>query len=165
MKPISNGSPANGMGSGSLASPTSGVWAEIATSPSLKLSRSGAFFCAMRLMRRTTSSELLARRGELVLVGLGQQLAVVRELTVDQAARERDAADLEDDLVGAHADADLLDVVADEPAELLERAGGDVGLEAAVERRLELRLLHAQAVGVGRDHPQLVARRPRRGCR
>ena len=46
LKPISNGSPANGTGSGSLASPTSGVWAETFSSPSVKLSRSGAFFCA-----------------------------------------------------------------------------------------------------------------------
>ena len=37
------------------ASPTSGVWAETVTSPSWKLSRSGAFFWASRLMRRTTS--------------------------------------------------------------------------------------------------------------
>jgi len=56
LKPISNGSPANGTGSGSLASPTSGVCADTRSSPSLNDSRSGAFFCAMRLMRRTTSS-------------------------------------------------------------------------------------------------------------
>ena len=59
-------------------------------------------------MRRTTSSELGAVERQLVLVGLGQQLAVVRELAVDQARRERQAVDLEDDLVGAHADADRL---------------------------------------------------------
>jgi hypothetical protein len=56
LKPISNGSPANGIGIGSEASPTSGVWAETRTSPSENDSRSGAFFCAMRLIRRTTSS-------------------------------------------------------------------------------------------------------------
>ena len=99
MKPISNGSPANGMGSGSLASPTSGVWAETFTSPSVKLRRSGAFFWAMRLMRRTTSRSSSRDTRQLVLVGLGQQLAVVGELAVDQPARERDAADLEHDLV------------------------------------------------------------------
>ena len=76
-----------------------------------------------------------------------------------------EAVDLEHDLVGAHADADLLDVVAHEPAELLERAGRHVGLEAAGQRRLEVRLLDAQAIGVGRHHAQLLAGRPRRGCR
>ena len=60
LKPISNGSPGNGTGSGSLASPTSGVCAETVSSPSLKRSRSGAFFCAMRLMRAHDVRELLA---------------------------------------------------------------------------------------------------------
>ena len=56
LKPISKGSPLNGTGSASLASPMSGVWAEISSEPSLKRSLSGAFFCARRLIRRTTSS-------------------------------------------------------------------------------------------------------------
>ena len=67
------------------------------------------------------------------------------------------AVDLEHDLVGAHADADVLDVVAHEAAELLERAGRHVGLEAVGQRGLEARLLDAQPIGVGGDHAQLVA--------
>jgi hypothetical protein len=92
-----------------------------------------------------------------VLVGLGQQLAVVRELTVDQARGQRQPVDLEHDLVGAHADADVLDVLADEAPELLQRPRGNVGLEALRQRVLKARLLDAQPVGVGRDHPQLLA--------
>ena len=41
--------------------------------------------------------------------------------------------------------------------ELLQRARRHVRLEGAVERALERRLLHRQAVRVGRDHPQLLA--------
>ena len=55
LKPISNGSPWNGTGTVSRASPTSGVRADTVSSPSAKLSRSGAFFCASSEMRRTTS--------------------------------------------------------------------------------------------------------------
>jgi hypothetical protein len=55
LKPISSGSPANGTGTVSRASPTSGVRAETVSSPSVNASRSGAFFCASSEMRRTTS--------------------------------------------------------------------------------------------------------------
>src|SRR4051794_475793 len=54
LNPISNGSPANGTGIVCDASPTSGVCALTVSSPSAKRRRSGAFFCAMRLMRPTT---------------------------------------------------------------------------------------------------------------
>ena len=56
LKPISSASPAKGTGSDSLASPTSGVCADTSSVPSEKRSRSGAFFCASRPTRRTTSS-------------------------------------------------------------------------------------------------------------
>ena len=102
--------------------------------------------------------DLAAGEPQLVLVGVRQQLAVVRELAVDQPRGEHDAADREDDLVGAHGDAQRLGVlVLDDPGELLQRPRRHVGLEGAGQRRLELGLLDAQAVGVGRDHPQLVA--------
>ena len=55
LKPISSASPLNGTGSDSLASPMSGVCAERSRAPSAKRMRSGAFFCASRLIRRTTS--------------------------------------------------------------------------------------------------------------
>ena len=55
LKPISSGSPANGTGSVSRASPTSGVRADTVSSPSVNASRSGAFFCASSEIRRTTS--------------------------------------------------------------------------------------------------------------
>ena len=106
MKPISSGSPWNGTGSVSCASPTSGVRADTVSSPSANASRSGAFFCASSEMRRTTSVISVRRQRQLVLVGVGQQLAVVGELAVDQPRREHDAAGLEDDLVRAHRDAE-----------------------------------------------------------
>ena len=43
--------------------------------------------------------------------------------------------------------------------QLLQRPGRHVGLEAVGQRGLEARLLDAQAIGVGGDHPQLVAGR------
>ncbi len=43
--------------------------------------------------------------------------------------------------------------------ELLQGARRHVRLEGAVEGGVEHRLLHRQAVGVGRDHPQLLPRR------
>jgi glucose-6-phosphate 1-dehydrogenase len=54
--PFSRGSPWNGTGSDSSASPTSGVCAETVSSPGWNASLSGAFFCASRLIRRTTSA-------------------------------------------------------------------------------------------------------------
>ena len=62
-------------------------------------------------MRRTTSRSSARGERQLVLERLRQELAVVRELTVDQPRGQRDAADPEDDLVGAHADADRLGAV------------------------------------------------------
>jgi hypothetical protein len=150
LNPISNGSPANGTGSGSEASPTSG---ELAVAEAQAQRRV--------LLRHEADAlddlaELLAADAQLVLVAVGDQLAVVRELAVDQARRQHGAADLEHDLVGAHADPDDVGAdIGDDRAQLVQRAGRDVGLEARVERDLERGLLDAQAVGVGRDHPQL----------
>ena len=90
----------------------------------------------MRLMRRTTSSELLAVDRQLVLVGLGQQLAVVRELTVDQPRATARAPPTSKTTWLARTPMRIsLDVVAHEAAELLERAGRHVGLEAVGQRR------------------------------
>ena len=89
---------------------------------------------------------------------LREQLAVVGELTVDQARGEHDVAELEDDLVLSDADGErvVLGLLRD-PRQLLQGAGRHVRLEAALQRRLERGLLDAQPVGVGRDHPQLLA--------
>src|SRR5262249_17857296 len=57
--------------------------------------------------------ELLARELELVLELLGQQLAVVRELTVDPARREPDALGSEDDVILLQGQLDLLDRAGD----------------------------------------------------
>src|SRR3954468_19019660 len=84
LNPISNGSPLNGTGSASEASPTSGVCADTVTSPSVNDSRSGAFFCASSETRRHDLRQLAAGQPQLVLVAVGKQLAIVRELTVDQ---------------------------------------------------------------------------------
>ena len=148
----------NGTGIASLASPTSGVCAETISSPSQKLRRSGAFFCASRLIRRTTSVSSARGQAQLVLDRLGQQLAVVGELTVDQARGEHGVAELEDDLVlrrRSTASASASRLLGD-PHELLQRARRHVRLEAAAAAALERGLLDAQAVGVGRDHPQLL---------
>ena len=107
--------------------------------PRVKLSRSGAFFCASRLMRRTTSVELARRQAQLVLEGLGQQLAVVRELAVDQPRGQHDAADLEDDLVRAHADRELasLGACCAIRASSCSARAGTLASKRALERRLE----------------------------
>ena len=55
LNPISSGSPENGTGSDSFASPTSCVCAEIVTSPSANRSRSGELRWAITDTRRTTS--------------------------------------------------------------------------------------------------------------
>ena len=95
---------------------------------------------------------------QLVLERVREQLAVVRELPVDQPRGQDHPADLEDDLVRPHRDAQRLRLgLADDPAELLQRPRRHVRLERAGERLLELRLLDGQPVGVGRDHPQLGA--------
>jgi hypothetical protein len=92
-----------------------------------------------------------------VLVALRQQLAHVRELAVDQPRGEHDAGRLEHDLVRPQRDGDPLGrAVLDDPRELLQRPRRHVGLECAVERRLELGVLDGEAVAVGRRHPQLL---------
>ena len=88
---------------------------------------------------------------------LGQQLPVVRELPVDQPRGQDHAAEREQHLVLADADAQLLVLgVGHDARQLLERPRRHVDLERRRQRRLERRLLDAQPVGVGRDHPQLA---------
>ena len=67
-----------------VASPTSGVSAATVSSPSASASRSGALRWASWLTRRVTSSSSSRGQAHVVLVGLGQELAVVGELAVDQ---------------------------------------------------------------------------------
>ena len=88
LKPISSGSPANGAGSDSCASPTSCVCAETVSSPSAKRSRSGELRCAITDDAADDVEQLVARQRELVLERLGQELLVVRELPVDAARRQ-----------------------------------------------------------------------------
>ena len=91
---------------------------------------------------------------QFVLERVGQQLVVVRELTIDQARAQDIAPDLEHDLVLAHRNRDLVRV-AGEPLELLQRARRDVGLEAGVDGGFQRRDLHRQPIGVGGHHAQL----------
>ena len=61
----------------------------------------------------------------------------------------------------AHADRELLGVdLLGEPRQLLSARAGTLASKSP-QRRLELRLLDAQAVGVGGDHAQLAPGRPR----
>ena len=102
--------------------------------------------------------ELARLEAQLVLVRVGQQLAVVRELTFDEARGEDHPADLEHDLVRVAGRAQRVGVGGlRDPRELLQGPGRHVRLERTVERRLERGLLHRQAVRVGGDHPQLLA--------
>ena len=72
--------------------------------------------------------ELLARELDLVLERLGEKLLVVRELPVDAARREPRVVDADDDVVVQRAEADLAGAGSD-PAQLVERACGDNGVE------------------------------------
>ncbi len=92
-----------------------------------------------------------------MLDGLRYQLAVVRELAVDQARRENHAIQLEDDLILANARRQLraLGLLGD-TCQLLQRASGHVSLQLAGEGLLQGGSLDTQAVGVGGDHPQLT---------
>ena len=108
MNPISSGSPVNGTGSDSCASPTSCVCAETVSSPSAKRSRSGELRCAITDDAADDVEQLLARQRHLVLERLGQQLLVVRELAVDPARRQPDVAGAEDDVVLLHAELELV---------------------------------------------------------
>ena len=67
---------------------------------------------------------------------LRQQLAVVRELAVDQPRGQHDVAELEHDLILRDADRQRLAVgLLGDARELLQRTGGDVRLERALQRR------------------------------
>src|SRR6202012_1656625 len=91
--------------------------------------------------------KLGGRQPKLVLDRVGKQVAVVRELTVDQPGGKDRPRRLEDDLAVLHPDAELLlGAGSGDAGKLLERAGGDVGLEAAGDRRGERRALDAEAV-------------------
>ncbi len=92
-------------------------------------------------MRRTTSVDLRAREPQLVLDRLGEQLAIVGELAVDEPRGEHDVADLEHHLVLPNADRQLglIDLLRD-ASQLLEGAGGHVRLDRPLQRRLERRV-------------------------
>jgi hypothetical protein len=101
--------------------------------------------------------ELGGGDAHLVLDALGEQLAVVGELSVDEPRREHDVADLEHGLILADAHGDgLAGALLRDAHELGEGAGGDVRLEAAVELLVERGLLDAQTIRVGGDHAQAL---------
>ncbi len=98
--------------------------------------------------RRTTSRSSSRGEHELVLELLGQQLAVVRELAVDPARSAR-PPHAEDHVVLVHSDVRLSPRVGRQA-----RHPGARGREIASSRSSgsERRLLHRQAIGVGRGH-------------
>src|SRR5205823_2489868 len=73
---------------------------------------------------------------------------------VDSAGRQPDAVDPKHDLVVLDAELDLLGPARNSP-ELLEGTRRDDRLEIG-DLAFEWRLLHRQAVGVGRGHDQLA---------
>ena len=85
------------------ASPMSGVCADTVSSPSREGQPQRRVLLRQQGDAAHDVGDLAAGQAQLVLVGVGQQLAVVGELPVDQPRGQHDAADLEDDLVGAHA--------------------------------------------------------------
>ena len=92
--------------------------------------------------------------------GLGEKLAVIGELTVDEPRGQGRPVSLEHDLVLPHSHLELVGPgVLRDPRELLQGPSRDVRLKRAGEGLLELGLLHAQAVGVGGDHAEVLARR------
>src|SRR5918994_6516199 len=94
----------------------------------------------------------------LVLVGLGKQLRMVRELTIDQPGAERDGADAEDRLVARQPHLQrVLPTGLDQPGELPQRSRWDVRLEALRYGGRELRGLHGESIGVGGHHRHLIA--------
>jgi hypothetical protein len=159
LKPISNGSPGEGHGQGlGRLADVGGLRAHVELALGERQAQRRVLLRHERHPPHD-ARELLPRDVQLVLVGLGQQLTVVGELAVDQARGEHDGADLEDDLARAHPDRQVARLASRDPLELLQRPRRHVGLEAALDRRLEPRLLHAQAVGVRGHHAQLGAAR------
>ena len=99
LKPISSGSPWNGTGSALARLADVGRRADTVSSPSVKRQPQRRVLLRQQRDAAHDLGDLAAGAAQLVLVGVGQQLAVVRELAVDQPRREHDAVDLEDDLV------------------------------------------------------------------
>ena len=108
LKPISSGSPWNGTGS-ALAR-----LADVRRARRHRQLALGERQPQRRVLLRQQRDaahdvgDLAGGELQLVLERVGQQLAVVGELAVDQARGEHVAADLEDDLVRAHRDASVL---------------------------------------------------------
>ena len=112
----------------------------------------------MRLMRRTTAAQLLGRDPQFVLERVGQQLAVVRELTVDQPRADRTLPPTwKTTWFSRSADRDLVRVAGRARSSSGSARAGTLASKPGVDRRLQRRHLHRQPVGVGRDHPQLGA--------
>src|SRR5205823_7966373 len=99
--------------------------------------------------------QLLARKLELVLELLGQELAVVRELSVDAPRRQPRTLGPEDDVVLVQTELHLVDARG-ETRELLQRPCGDDRLELRYTAR-RWGLLDGETVGVGCRHHELVA--------
>ncbi len=128
LKPISSGSPVYGAGSDSRVSPTSWLCAETVSSPSAKRRRSGRVPLRHHGGAANDVEHLGARQRQLDLVGLRDQLLVVRELAVDPAGRQPHVADTEDDVVVVDAEPHRLGA-AGEPRHLGQRPGRDDRLE------------------------------------
>ena len=101
--------------------------------------------------------QLVAAHAQLVLVGVGEQLLIVRKAALDKTRGQHDPVCREDHLVLERGDADRVRRArAGDPAELLERSRRHVCLERALELLRKGRLLDAEPVGVGGNHAELT---------
>src|SRR5215211_436101 len=101
------------------------------------------------------ADQLLPRDGDLPLESTRQEPPVLGEVAVYEPRAEDYVADPEQRLVLGERHLDVLFVrTGEDPGDLLHRPRRYDRLPRSFERsRRELRLLDAQAVGVGRDHP------------
>ena len=115
---------------------------------------------ALRHQRDATNDleQLVARKDELVVELLGQELAVVRELAVDATRREPRSVGAEDHVVLLQAELQIVGAGRD-AGELLEGARRDDRLEIR-ECPLDRGLLHGEPVRVGRRHDDLARLEP-----
>ena len=98
-------------------------------------------------------AQVLPPHGHDVLEGVGEQLAVVRELPVDASRRQRRAAAAEQHLVRVDRHVDgVVAGVARDPRELGERPRRHDRLDLLRRAAGKRGVLHRHAVGVGRRH-------------
>ena len=127
----------------------------VSSSPSARMARRTGVVAsrASSFTRRTASSSALAADDEPVGVARRDQLAVVRELALDQAGREPDGADLERGVALAQAQRDS-PRRRQQPLQLGQRPRRHQHLLALAQDARARQVAHGQPVGVGGHEPQ-----------